>query len=509
VEQIFGGRIDRQSDAHLRTSAKHLGYFAVALSAYSLIGLWSLTFPKAIPHVTVEYFWMSLWTVVPFTAVSLGLFLLTRTQLSSRILLNVGLAYQLVGSLLWATLDIAGSHPGIDIGEGASYIILWVTMFPMVAPVSFGRSFVFNVLASFALFPAWWALRYLGLSELGLDEVVVKTGPIASVAFIAMAPVYFRIKLARDLEHAERMGSYKLVRRLGRGGMGEVWKARHNLLAHNTAVKLIRPEMLVATDRDSRADLVVRRFEREARATVALKSAHTVDLYDFGITANGTCYYVMELLEGVDLENLVEKYGPLPPERVVHILLQVCHSLADAHDHDLIHRDIKPGNIFVCSERAGDFDFVKVLDFGMVALKPEVSAEATRLTSEGMLTGTPAYLPPELITSTQVDSRADLYSLGCVAYWLLTGRLVFEGQTPMAVVLAHAKDTPVPPSQVAELFVPTSLDALVMKCLEKDPAHRPASARDLASELHACVLERTWTPERARHWWESHRPPVE
>ncbi|MEO1174747.1 MAG: serine/threonine-protein kinase, partial [Myxococcota bacterium] len=256
----------------------------------------------------------------------------------------------------------------------------------------------------------------------------------------------------------------------------------------------------------SSPELAVRRFEREARATVSLKSPHTVDLYDFGVTAEGTCFYVMELLDGVDLETLVKEHGPVPAERAIYLLRQACHSLAEAHGRELVHRDIKPANLWLCSERAGDFDHLKVLDFGLVTLQPKMGSSSTRLTSDGMITGTPAYLAPEAITSEDLDGRADIYSLGCVAYWLLTGRLVFEANTPMAMLVAHAKELPAPPSTLAELPVSAELDALVLSCLAKNPEDRPSSARELRRLLAACETEQRWTQERAGQWWMTLRP---
>ena len=216
--------------------------------------------------------------------------------------------------------------------------------------------------------------------------------------------------------------------------MGEVWRARHRLLIRPAAIKLIRQRALGAMAGDP--ELLVRRFEREARATAALTSPHTVQLYDFGVTEDGRLYYVMELLDGLDLDTLVRQHGPLPAERVVHLLRQVCSALQDAHGNGLVHRDIKPANVVV--SRAGTtFDFVKVLDFGLVKLDSARSADkdAIKLSAEGSWSGTPGYMAPEVVLgAADTDHRVDLYALGCVAYWLLTGKMVFEGEN------AHAGD---------------------------------------------------------------------
>jgi serine/threonine-protein kinase len=306
-----------------------------------------------------------------------------------------------------------------------------------------------------------------------------------------------------EIVEARRMGAYALERRLGRGGMGEVWLGRHALLARPAAVKLVRPDRPGGRGLHE-AHVMQERFEREAQATAGLRSPHTVNLYDFGVADDGTFYYVMELLEGLDTDRLVRKLGPLPPERVVHVLRAVCHSLAEAHEAGLIHRDIKPANVFLC--RYGrEYDWVKVLDFGLVKAMEEPEGE-TGLTIDGSVRGTPAFMAPEQAKGGGVDGRADIYAVGCVAYWLLTGQPVFEGSTAMEVLMHHVGSTPEPPSRRTELPVPAELERIVMSCLEKDPGKRPASAVELAARLEACPLERTWTAERARRWWETHRP---
>jgi serine/threonine-protein kinase len=283
--------------------------------------------------------------------------------------------------------------------------------------------------------------------------------------------------LRQQVAEANELGQYILEGRLGGGGMGEVWRARHRLLIRPAAIKLIRPEALGAMAGDR--DVLMRRFEREARATAALRSPHTVQLYDFGATDDGRLYYVMELLDGVDLDTLVRQFGPLPAERVVLILRQVCTSLIDAHGNGLVHRDIKPANVVV--SRAGDtYDFVKVLDFGLVKLDTarKVEDEAVaKLSTDGSTSGTPAFMAPEVILGApNTDHRVDLYALGCVAYWLLTGRLVFEGGTVVEIMFHHAHTPPPRPTTRTELPIPPELDDLVMQLLEKDPARRPASA---------------------------------
>jgi serine/threonine-protein kinase len=285
--------------------------------------------------------------------------------------------------------------------------------------------------------------------------------------------------------------------------MGEVWRATHRLLARPAAIKLLHPSAGEGPD----AELAMRRFEREAQVTSQLRSPHTVELWDFGVAGDGRFYYVMELLDGLDLDTLVKRHGPVSADRAIFLLRQICHSLAEAEGHGLVHRDIKPANIFVC-RYGGEHDFIKVLDFGIVKVTHPTTPE-TVTTQENVLRGTPAFIAPEQILSGEIDSRADIYSVGCVAYWLLSGDLVFRGETPIAVMMHHAHTAPVPVSERTELPVPPDLDRLILSCLEKDPARRPQSARELSSRLAAIPVSAPWSEERAEAWWSRHEPDVQ
>ncbi len=307
-------------------------------------------------------------------------------------------------------------------------------------------------------------------------------------------------RLGQQVSREREMGSYRLGDLLGRGGMGEVYLATHRLLARPAAIKLLRPELLAGGD-GTRAQVAVARFRREAEAAARLRSPHTVALYDFGATRDGTLYLVMELLEGVDLETLVRRDGPLPAGRVIHILRQVCESLDEAHRAGLVHRDIKPANIHV-GQVGLEQDFVKVLDFGLV--KSVEGQEGSLVSAAGLTPGTPAYMAPELAQGGAVDGRADLYSLGCVAYYLLTGRLVFEGDTAIQVILKHIEQPPVPPSRRVTTPVPPALERTVLACLAKRPADRPGSAAEVARMLTAAGTER-WGPGEAAHWLAARR----
>jgi eukaryotic-like serine/threonine-protein kinase len=311
--------------------------------------------------------------------------------------------------------------------------------------------------------------------------------------------------LRRQVAEASELGQYLLEEKIGGGGMGEVWRARHRLLIRPAAIKVIRRNALGAMAADP--ELLVRRFEREARATAALTSPHTVQLYDFGVAQDGRLYYVMELLDGLDLDTLVRQYGPLPPERVIHVLRQVCAALQDAHANGLVHRDIKPANIVV--SRAGTtYDFVKVLDFGLVKLDTarDTDRDLVKLSTDDSWSGTPGFMAPEVVLGAATDHRVDVYAVGCVAYWLLTGMLVFEGENALQVMMQHVQAEPRRPSQRVEQPVPAGLEQLVMACLEKDPARRPATAEAVGDRLDAVLLPSEWTAERAEEWWAMHRP---
>jgi serine/threonine-protein kinase len=277
------------------------------------------------------------------------------------------------------------------------------------------------------------------------------------------------------------------------------------MLARPAAIKLIRAEMLGAVD-DEAAKLAVTRFRREAEAAANLRSQHTVELYDFGVTADGTLYLVMEYLEGLDLETLVRQKGPLPAGRIIHILRQVCDSLEEAHATGLVHRDIKPANIHV--GRVGlHHDFVKVLDFGLVKEVSSVSIGDSMSTIPGqMALGTPGYMAPEMALGERVDGRADIYALGCVAYYLVTGELVFEAETAFQMIAKHLQSLPIPPSQRTSRPVSPDLERLILKCLSKNPIDRPQSAAQLAQALEFIPAD-SWNDDLARRWWESNTRP--
>jgi serine/threonine-protein kinase len=321
---------------------------------------------------------------------------------------------------------------------------------------------------------------------------------LAALLAYAVSRVVHR--LSEGYVHAREIGSYHLAERLGVGGMAEVWRADHQLLARPAALKLIRPQVL-AEHGPRDGEKLLRLFAREARTTASLNSPHTIQIYDFGITREGAFYYVMELLEGVDLQTLVQRFGPQPAERVAYLLIQACHSLGEAHSRNFVHRDVKPANIFAC-HYAGDHDFVKVLDFGLVLDRAPTPDE---IDDEQRFVGTPAVMAPEMVRfQAPVDARTDLYALGCVAYWLLTGQRVFEAATRHDMLVMHAHQKPDRPSKRLGAPLHEGLEATVMACLEKNPNRRPQTARELADGLRGLHFEYPWTEERARLWWKAH-----
>lgn len=317
----------------------------------------------------------------------------------------------------------------------------------------------------------------------------------AIVIFLAML---FIARQQRSLQQAtlaaKQLGQYALEEKLGAGGMGTVYKAKHAMLRRPTAVKLLNVEQM--------SESAIARFEREVQLTSSLTHPNTVSVFDYGRTPDGIFYYAMEYLDGLNLEDVVKRFGPIPESRLVYILKQACGALAEAHSAGMVHRDIKPANIFLTC-RGGVHDFVKVLDFGLV--KSLDVADQANLTNPNTVTGTPYYLSPEAVSHPdQVDARADVYALAAVGYFMLTGTPVFSGSTVVDICMKHMKNTPEPPSVRMGKPVSKSLEALMLRCLAKVPDDRPKDAANLFQELEACVIQGRWTAADATAWWAGH-----
>jgi serine/threonine-protein kinase len=408
-------------------------------------------------------------------------------------LVNVGLVYEV--ALAFAVGIVNQWNPAV-LGGRISWLCVLILIQPLIVPAPPKKQLIASLLAA-SMDPVGLLVAHLrGLELPSLTLLFWAYLPNYVCAMLAVLPSKIIMRLGRQVSRAREMGSYRLADRIGEGGMGEVWRAQHRLLARPAAIKLIRPGR---DDEDSTT--AIARFRREAQAAASLRSPHSIQLYDFGVTRDGRFYIVMELLDGLDLETLVRRFGPQPPARVVHLLTQACASLAEAHASGLVHRDIKPANLHLC--RLGlDYDFVKVLDFGLAKRDQRGAAGQTLLTAPQATTGTPAYMPPEMASGEEIDARVDLYSLGCVGYFLLTGKLVFEADNALRMILQHLQSEPVPPSARSGLAIPPALDDLILRCLAKDPARRPASAEELANRLARIDTGDPWTDHQARAWWE-------
>ncbi len=433
---------------------------------------------------------------------SLGLYRYAkRSACNYRQLIDLGLVYEVILAL---GIGIANQWVPQALAGRLSWICILILVHPMIVPNTPRKTFVAALLAA-SMDPVGLLVAKARGLELPPVALLFWTYlPNYICAVLATIPAHIITRLGRQVSKARELGSYQLDELIGRGGMGEVWRANHRLLARPAAIKLIRPELLALRGIEAE-QLMVHRFKREAESAAALRSQHTVQLYDFGVARDGTFYLVMELLDGIDLESLIRQFGPQPPARVVYLLRQVCHSLAEAHARGLIHRDIKPANIHLC--RMGlEYDFIKVLDFGLVKRDPQLSSAQTLMTAPDVTTGTPAYMPPEMANGDPLDRRLDIYSLGCVGYWLLTGRLVFEADTPLKMMLQHMQARPVPPSERAGPGISAALDRVVLSCLEKDPKSRPSNAEQLSRLLAQCEAGEPWSQERAERWWREHLP---
>ncbi len=330
-----------------------------------------------------------------------------------------------------------------------------------------------------------------------MDRIIPVMMSVWSVVAVLVASWTSHViyRLRRRVVEARQLGQYTLEEKIGEGGMGIVFRARHAMLRRPTVVKLL------PLDRAGRANLA--RFEREVQLTSQLTSPNTVAVYDFGRTPDGIFYYAMEYLDGLDLEELVATGGPQPPGRVIHLLSQVCRALAEAHEAGLVHRDIKPGNVMLCRQ-GGALDVIKVLDFGLV--KDVAGREDVKLTQADSFLGTPLYLSPEAIREPEtVDARSDLYAVGGLGYFLVTGRPVFTGRTVAELCAQHLYETPSSPSLLRP-GVPPDLEALLLACLEKSPDRRPRDAAALRDSLLACADAGTWGDREARTWWQGRAP---
>ena len=442
--------------------------------------------------------------------VTLAVFLFVRfVHLHTDTKCRAGVWVMLLNALLITLFEIYN-----DVGMAAnavgrpSWIAILILTSAMIMPSTPRRTLIASLVAA-AMAPIGIGIAsLLGRPVPPLGTTLVLCLPSFIWAVVATLPSAMFQRMGRQLRQARELGSYELIEQLGAGGMGSVWRARHRFLARDAAVKLVRPESLGATESAAHAQL--RRFEREAQATALLRSEHSIRLFDFGAADDGSFYYVMELLEGRDLESLVKEFGPLPPERALFLLKQICQSLAEAHARGMVHRDIKPANIFLC--RMGlEFDFVKVLDFGLVQTRriDASSAVTETLITAQQLIGTPAYMAPEVILGRDdVDRRCDVYAIGCVAFYLLTGTRVFQDGNQMQALIDHVHADPVPPSVRLGRPLAREIDQLVLDCLRKKPDDRPGDAAELLDRISSSNLADRWSNAHARVWWQARLPEL-
>jgi serine/threonine-protein kinase len=495
----------------LRDASLRLGIMALLGAVLWLVG-------TALGHVALgavspagDSRWLSL--ILPTDAiagvsivVSLALFAYTRTsRRDPAFILDLGLAYLVVMALALGLMVHLGlllrseqAPGGHSVRPEISWIGAVVLISAAIVPSAPVKTLLVGLVAVSMNPVAMLIARARGVWDFGpATNTLVMHYPDYLLVGVAAVISHVVTQLGRQVTRAREMGSYQLGELLGRGGMGEVYRATHRMLARPAAIKLIQPDKLGAVSGES-AQLAVKRFRREAEAAASLRSPHTVEVYDFGVTEDETLYFVMELLDGMDLETLVRQHGALPAARVVHLLRQVCESLEEAHAQGLVHRDIKPANIHV--GRVGvRHDFVKVLDFGLVKPAAKTNDGDSLATAGGLTPGTPAYMAPEMLLGRPIDGRSDIYALGCVAYYLLTGRLVFEADTVIQMMVRHLEYEPVPPSQRTELPIPAALDDAVLACLVKEPENRPDAA-GLGRALAAIEVE-PWGEEQAARWW--------
>jgi len=415
-----------------------------------------------------------------------------------------GSAYQFLGAACMAVSQYWGTHDVSADSGNPAFLAVWILLFPLVVPglrAHNGWVAVGSASLPVGVHLAWchWADHPTPSGQVLWDTFfpyAISAALALGASKLTSSPRNRSTVAGRELR---TLGSYRLVRLLGEGGMGEVWEAEHSLLGLRAAVKVIKGGSDgESEDPDQRVRLA--RFEREARSTARLECPHTIRVHDFGVTEEGEFYFAMELLRGLDLDELVKRFGSLPASRTIEILLQVCESLGEAHAQGLVHRDVKPGNLYLC-EHGGVYDFVKVLDFGLARVEPK--AGTARVTKIGTVLGTAAFMSPEQAAGKEVDARSDLYSLGCVAYWLLTARPVFDG-TAIDVLVGHASQAPPPLSVHSRGEIPADLERVIQRCLAKQPEDRPRSAQILHEELSTCGAGRRWTQAQAIEWWTAH-----
>jgi hypothetical protein len=489
-----------QTDVLRRRSGLVFFLLAGLLALLNLLDFYVLHAGAAVISDASPWYWPLEWLVPGL--LGLAGFIVLRWPATTEAIERYVCAVIVIGILVSAFSDaafLAGMAPtrtnGLVLFIAA--VLPWRVRYQAIAAGVAATAYPLFVLITESTMPSV-AASWAQVSEPYRDRAVQGALGAALVAGASVIVSWSLFSIRRELRKAQKLGNYVIQREIGKGGMGEVYVAEHALIRRPTALKVMKSD-------PSRSAELIGRFEREVQLSANLTHPNTITVYDFGRAADAhTFYYAMEYLEGLDLQKLVDRYGPLPPDRACYILVQACGSLGEAHRAGILHRDVKPSNIFL-TERGGLYDFVKVLDFGLAKdLGPE---DEESLTRAGQVFGTPLYIAPELARNEgSAVGSADLYSLGCVAYFMLTGSPPFEGSSPYDVVSKHMTAEPVAPSEVAAQPIPPELDAVILRCLAKKPGDRFDDMAGLAGALEAIEFDPPWTSDRARDWWVAHPP---
>ncbi len=457
---------------------------------------------RGFPHPGTELALVGLLT-------SLGMaWLASRKGGNPERILSLALGHEVLTAILVST--IAWWAPGPTFRTSLSPICLFLPIYPALAPLSMRMVLSAGLLAATTDVLGWTVALARGVApQADAVQILFAFGTTYLCALLSVLPATIIRRLGRAVQEARDMGAYRLESLIGKGGMGEVYRASHRLLARPAAVKVIGATDLSEMTGETRTR-ALERFRREAAVAAALTSPHTISLYDFGITESGTYYYVMELLQGMDLQAMVDRHGPLPPARAIHFLRQTAISLAEAHQFGIVHRDIKPSNVY--ASRLGlEVDFVKVLDFGVVKVETKRGTEeGLKLSREDVPIGTPAYMAPEGIDGGgALTPASDVYALGCVAFFLLTGEMVFHASSVMQMAMKHMEEVPRRPSMVQpNNGIPSGVDDLIVSSLSKRPEDRPADGIAFLTRLQPLAHAMPWSADLAREWWNTHVPIV-
>jgi len=501
-----GGSFEQELRELLRQRTRLMLIVVFLVAAFAaLVYRFLVNIPPAIPGGLAPWEHLMRITIMAVFAIAFGLTFAPKCTAPRLQLLAFGVVVVVLVLLVPLSASVTPDDEPYLVISLALFLYAVFIPSPARYPIMLGVlalvTFLLSAVLTYALVPeaqAYWAER--GNLVAFRDYLLSGATGITVLAFVAHVASRMLYSLRQTAHQASRLGNYIVEQELGEGGMGQVFRARHALIRRPTAVKVMR---VAGEDQQS----AVQRFEREVQLSATLSHPNTITIFDFGHTPDNRFYYAMEYLDGLDLQKLVDRFGPVTAARGVFVMAQVSSALSEAHARGIVHRDIKPSNIFL-TQRGGLCDFVKVLDFGLA--KQVTADETVRLTKTGIALGTPRYISPEAIRGAQnIDARSDLYCLGAVAYFMLTGRPPFDAVTSAELMIDHLKATPSPLSHVSELPIPAELEAIVLRCLEKDPEDRYQTAADLEAALLEVPLENPWTQAKANEWWDLHGLAVE